>query len=290
MKIAVIGANGQLGSDIMAIHKKKGHEVIGLNHDKIDITNFDLCRKFLSELLPDHVINTAAMHQVEECEQEPMRAFQTNSLGPRNLAILANELSFALTHISTDYVFNGLKRSPYVESDSPAPLNVYGNTKLSGEMFVSSVAKRYFVVRVSGLYGRSPCRGKGGLNFVNLMLKLSKERDEVRVVDDEVLTPTHTADIAEQLEKLVTTDNYGLYHMTSQGSCSWYQFTRIIFDFCNIKTKLSTAGPGEFPVKVPRPKYSVLKNQALKALGQDIMPHWSNGLERYLKQILAMNP
>ena len=147
----------------------------------------------------DVVVNTAAMHQVEKCEADPARAFAVNALGARHLALAANALDARLVHISTDYVFDGAKAAPYLESDCPLPLNVYGNSKLAGELFVRSLAEKHYVLRVSGLYGQNPCLEKGGLNFVDLMLKLSRERKEVRVVDDEVLTPTSTREVARQL-------------------------------------------------------------------------------------------
>jgi dTDP-4-dehydrorhamnose reductase len=194
-------------------------------------------------------------------------------------------MNFKFVHFSTDYVFDGFKKTPYVESDIPMPLNVYGNTKLSGEIFIRTISKSYFIARVSGLFGKFPCRAKGGLNFIRLMLKLAKERDEVRVVNNESLAPTYTLDVAMQIEKLIQTDNYGLYHMASNGSCSWYEYAKAIFELSKLNIKLSVASPDEFPAKVPRPTYSVLENAALKSIGMDMMPHWRNALERYLLEI-----
>jgi dTDP-4-dehydrorhamnose reductase len=236
----------------------------------------------------DVIVNTAAMHNVEKCEDDPIKSFQVNGLGARNLSLIANELDSTLFYLSTDYVFDGSKMAPYVESDYPLPLNAYGNSKLAGESFVRSIAKKHFVVRVSGLYGANPCRAKGGNNFVKLMLRLGKERDEVRVVDDEVLTPTYTMDIARQIVAMTDMDAYGLYHATAQGSCSWYRFAAKIFELSGIQIKLSIAGPDEFPIKVPRPKYSVLENAGLTALGMDLMPDWQDGLKRYLASIGAL--
>ena len=289
MRVAVIGANGQLGCDVCSAFSDSGYEVIPLNHDIVDIADFDSAEKNLEQTKADVVVNTAAMHNVDACEREPLKAFAVNGIGARNLAILSNKLDFVLFHISTDYVFDGTKRTPCIETDCPRPLNVYGNTKLAGEYFVQTLARRYFVLRVSGLYGTNPCRAKGGINFVNLMLKLAKERDEVRVVDDEVLTPTFTEDIAKQLVSLREVNKYGLYHATAQGSCSWYKFTHKIFELASVKIKLSIASPNEFPMKVPRPKYSVLENAGLKALNLDIMPPWEDGLRRYLKKIGALH-
>ena len=196
LKLAVIGANGQLGCDICNAFKKNNNDIIELNHDIIEIADIDSVSKVLKEVRADVVINTAAMHNVDKCEADPLNSFKVNGIGAMNLALICNEINSTLLHISTDYVFDGTKKSPYIETDRPVPLNVYGNTKLSGEHFIESIAQRFYILRVSGIYGKNRCRAKG-LNFVDLMLKLSKERDEVRVVDDEILTPTFTADIAD---------------------------------------------------------------------------------------------
>ena len=285
MKVVVIGANGQLGSDIFKVYNDKGNTMHALNHNNIDITEADSCMEVIKRIQPELLINTAAMHNVELCEQFPEKSFKVNGLGARNLAIISGELSIPLVHFSTDYVFNGFKNSPYVEDDLALPLNVYGNTKLSGEMFIRNFTKMYYIIRVSGLYGHSPCRAKSGLNFVMLMLKLAQERDEVRVVNNEVLSPTYTLDIARQLETLTRTEEYGLYHMASQGSCSWYEFAANIFDLNKTKIKLSVADPEEFPSKVPRPKYSVLDNEKLTYHGLDIMPDWQKSLQNYFNDI-----
>ena len=185
-------------------------------------------------------------------------------------------------HVSTDYVFDGSKESPYEEHDAPRPLNVYGNTKLAGEYFVRSITEKHFVLRTSAIYGKSPCRAKGGLNFVELMLKLAKERGEVRVVDSEFITPTPTPELARQMVVLSRCDSYGLYHATAEGSCSWYEFAKQIFALTNTKVSLKVAGLNEFPAKVPRPKYSVLENRALKSRGLNVFTPWQDGLREYL--------
>lgn len=285
MKVAVVGANGQLGSDVYRAFQNNADKVVDLNHDVFEVSDLKTVDSVLHNVMPDLVINTAAMHNVEACEEDPAKAFEVNGVGARNLAQISNDMGYTLMHISTDYVFDGAKQAPYTEEDCPNPLNVYGNTKLSGELFVRTIAKKYFVLRVSGLYGMNPCRAKGGLNFVTLMLKLAKERDEVRVVDDEILTPTYTNDIAHQIVHLSQCTDYGLYHITAQEGCSWYEFARKIFEFTNASVRLSVADPGEFPAKVPRPKYSVLENKALQSVKLDIMPHWNVGLKRYLEGI-----
>jgi len=284
MKVGVIGANGQLGSDICKVYEQAGDDVVQLNHEKIEVSDFELCRKRIEQIRPELLINTAAMHNVESCEDDPVKAFAVNGIGARNLAVLSKEMRFCLVHFSTDYVFDGSKQKPYVEDDYPMPLNVYGNSKLAGEFFVRTIAERFFVVRISGIYGAAPCRAKGGLNFIKLMLKLANERGEVRVVNDEILSPTYTVDIAKQVRELTKTKDYGLFHMTSQGSCSWNEFASKIFEISDSVVKLSVAGPDEFPAKVSRPKYSVLENGKLKSLNLDIMPHWSDGLQKYMEQ------
>ena len=282
MRIAVIGGNGQLGEDVAAAFAAEGDEVTALTHQHVEVSSADSVAQRLDALRPEVVINTAAFHHVEKCESEPAAAFAANAVGARNVARASHSLGATLFHISTDYVFDGLKQSPYTEQDAAMPLNVYGNSKLAGEYFVRAENSRHFVVRVSGLYGSHPCRAKGNLNFVELMLKLSRERDELRVVNDEFVTPTPTVEVARQLVVLSRTSDYGLYHATSEGGCSWYEFAKAIFELSGNKVKLEPARPGEFPVKVARPKYSVLENAALKRSGRNVFEHWRIGLERYL--------
>ena len=228
MKVAVIGGNGQLGRDAASAFADEGHEVTSLTHQEIEVSSLASVRESLSALRPQLVVNTSAFHHVEKCEADPAHAFAINGIGARNLAQVTQEMDATLIHISTDYVFDGRKNAPYTEADEPGPLNVYGNTKLSGELFVRSTNPRHFVVRTSAIYGENPCRAKGGLNFVELMLKLSTERKELRVVDDEFVTPTPTVQIAQQLVRLSRSSDYGLYHATAEGSCSWFEFAAAI--------------------------------------------------------------
>ena len=283
MKIAVIGANGQLGSDVCAAFQQAGHNVAALNHEQIELASPDSAQAALEAARPELVVNTAAFHNVEKCETDAAAAFAVNALGARNLARVTSRLGAALMHISTDYVFDGGKSTPYVEQDAPAPLNVYGNSKLAGEYFVRAGNPRHFVLRVAGIYGHHPCRGKAGMNFVETMLKLARERGQVRVVDDEFTTPTPTADIGRQLVALAATGEYGLYHGSAEGSCSWHEFAAAIFELSNTPVKLERAQPGEFTAKVARPKYSVLENAALKRKGLNVMRHWREGLAAYLQ-------
>jgi len=282
MKIAVIGATGQLGTDVVAAFASNGDEVSALTHAEIELQDIDSVSTCLRGIRPQVIVNTAAMHHVENCEREPHRAFAVNGLGTRNLALVACEVGAALMHVSTDYVFDGSKGSPYEESDAPNPLNVYGNTKLSGEYFVRSTVDKHFILRTSAIYGRSPCRAKGGLNFVELMLKLARERGEVRVVDSETVTPTSTTELGRQMVALSRSNSYGLYHATAEGSCSWHEFAREIFAFTSTKVCLKVAGPNDFPAKVPRPKYSVLENRGLKNQGLNVFRSWKDGVHEYL--------
>ncbi|MCK4836059.1 MAG: dTDP-4-dehydrorhamnose reductase [Candidatus Aminicenantes bacterium] len=284
-KVAVIGANGQLGTDICLGFKGTGARVIELNHDDIEISDIDSVEEAINRIgSPDVMINTAAMHHVGNCENEPLKSFQVNGIGARNLALVCVAHDILLVHISTDYVFDGEKNSPYIETDRPCPLNVYGNTKLSGEYFIESTAEKYYILRVSGIYGKKPCRAKGK-NFVQTMLNLAREKKEIRVVDDETLTPTFTEDIASQIVKLIGCNpEFGLYHMTAEGSCSWYEFAREIFSITKSDIILNRASPGEFAGNVRRPKYCVLENKHLNDLNLNIMSRWKDGLREYLKK------
>ncbi len=282
MKVSVVGGNGQLGSDVVRAFADNGDEVFSLSHADIEIASKDSVSKTLGELEPDIVVNTAAMHHVEKCESDPEQAFAVNALGARNLALAAQDFGSVLMHVSTDYVFDGSKGSPYVEGDSPRPLSVYGNTKLSGEYFVRCRVAKHFVLRTAAIYGNSPCRAKGGLNFIQLMLKIAKERGEVRVVDSEFVTPTSTLELARQMVVLSRSDAYGLYHASAEGGCSWFDFAREIFSLTNTQVSLEVAGLDEFPAKVPRPKYSVLENRGLKLRGLNTFRAWQDGLRDYL--------
>jgi len=282
MKIAVIGAEGQVGRDACAEFERNGDEVHGLNHSQLEIASPDSVEAALWQIKPAVIVNTAAFHNVEHCEAEPAKAFVINACGARNLAKAAARLSALFIHLSTDYVFDGGKSTPYTETDLPRPLNAYGNSKLAGEYFVRSLSPRHFVLRTSALYGQHPCRAKGGLNFVELMRKLGRERKEIKVVDSEFVTPTATVDLAKQIVKLSRCDSFGLYNATAEGSCSWHEFAQEIFALTGTEANLKIANATEFPGRVPRPHYSVLENQRLKAIGMNVFRPWQEGLREYL--------
>jgi dTDP-4-dehydrorhamnose reductase len=210
MRVVIIGANGQLGQDVTAAFQAEGDDVVALTHQDVRVDSPESVTQALEAARPQVVVNAAAFNHVENSETQADLAFAVNALGARNVARSTHALKARLLHISTDYVFNGAKNTPYLESDLPSPLNVYGNTKLAGEYFVRAANPQHFILRVSAIYGRHPCRGKGGLNFVELMLKLAAERDLVRVVDDEFVSPTSTVEIARQIVRLSQTEDYGL--------------------------------------------------------------------------------
>jgi len=279
MKILVIGAYGQLGSDIVKVLSSE--KVIPLTHKDIEIADELSVKNAITSYNPDIVINTAAYHNVKECEKNDIKSFEVNALGAKNLAIACKKKNIILVHISTDYVFDGKKRKPYIESDSPCPLNVYGISKLAGEYYIRYIWPKHFIIRTSGLYGLAKCRAKGG-NFIDLMLKLAKEKDEIQVVDDEILTPTYTLDLAQKIKEIIKIKYFGLYHITNNGFCSWYEFARKIFEFSGLKVNLKRTTVKEFGGEVKRPRYSVLRNYALEKLGMDDMRNWEEALKDFL--------
>jgi dTDP-4-dehydrorhamnose reductase len=284
MKIAVIGADGQLGHDVVKAFERHGDEVCRLTHLDIELSNFESVTQCLRGVAPGLVVNTAAMHHVERCEQQPEKAYAVNATGSRNLGEVTREVDAVLVHVSTDYVFDGNKSSPYVENDLAAPLNVYGKSKLVGEQLIRETNPKHFILRTAALYGNHPCRAKGGQNFVDLMLRLAEQRGQVRVVDSEFTTPTATRDLARQIVALSRSDAYGLFHATAEGGCSWYEFAREIFSRSGVRVKLDIASPNEFPAKVPRPGYSILENRRLNDCGLNVFRPWQEGLSEYLSQ------
>jgi dTDP-4-dehydrorhamnose reductase len=282
MKVAVIGAKGQLGTDLCRVLPATGDSVVPLTHGDVDVTNFDQVERVLSQIQPDVVISTAAFHKVEVCETEPMQSFAVNAIGPRNLGLTCRRLNAVLVHFSTDYVFSGHAQRAYSESDLPHPLNVYGVSKLAGEGMVALTWDRNFVIRTCGLYGVAGSSGKGG-NFVETMLKKARGNDPLRVVHDQVLTPTFTGDLAEVVSQLIRTEAFGLYHVSAEGQCSWYEFACKIFELENLEVDLKPVSSGEFPSPVRRPAYSVLSKAKVGKLGIK-MPHWEEGLSQYLSR------
>jgi dTDP-4-dehydrorhamnose reductase len=281
MKIALIGADGQLGSDLLSL--LPAANCVPLFYPGFDVTQPQKTREILESIAPDVVINTAAFHRVDECEDRPQEAFAVNAMAVRNLALLCRESKIVLVHFSTDYVFDGRQRTPYLEEDVPGPLNVYGVSKLAGEYFVRSLCQKYFLIRTCGLYGSAGCREKG-MNFVEVMLHLEKSGRPLRVVDDQWVTPTSTEELAARILELLSTERYGLYHMTNEGQCTWYEFAKEIFSLSGRAANLSPIDSQAYPVKARRPAYSVLENQRAKALGITNFSPWQEALKDYLKK------
>jgi dTDP-4-dehydrorhamnose reductase len=282
VKVVVTGANGQLGTDLCrALHN---FDVIALTHVDIEIADIASVRESILKHKPAVIINTAAYVRVDDCEDEKDKAFRVNALGARNVAVVAQELGAKLVHISTDYVFGGEiepRTTPYTEFDTPVPLSIYGKSKLAGENLVRHLCQKHFIIRSSGLFGVAGSSGKGG-NFIETMLRLAKERDELKVVNDQVFSPTYTKDLAWKIAQLITTDYYGIFHITNRGACSWYEFTKEMLRLAGLKTSVVPITSDQYPQKARRPRYSVLDNSHLRLLGMDDMRPWQEALKDYL--------
>jgi dTDP-4-dehydrorhamnose reductase len=288
MRVLLFGANGQLGCDLLSVFRGAGDTVLPLTHAQVDVSNAQRVSDLVVESRPDVVLNTAAFHKVEECEKKPESAFQINGTAALNLALACQRTGALLVHYSTDYVFGGQKTTEYEETDLPSPLNVYGASKVAGEHLIAGHHDRYLVIRTCGLYGVAGSSGKGG-NFVENMLKKASAGEPIRVVDDQVLTPTYTVDLAEATRMLILSGKCGLYHLSSEGECSWYEFTRSIFEKASVETKLTAVKTTDFPSSVRRPGYSVLSKAKYHTLGLTIPP-WQDALSRYLRQRTERSP
>lgn len=275
--VAVIGATGQLGQDLVRHwhEHRSGERVIPLSHAQIQVEDEISVQKVLMPIRPDLVINTAAEHQVDAIEKHPERAMAVNAIGARNVAMICRDLGAAMVQISTDYVFSGLMLRPYVEDDPVDPVNAYGVSKAAGEMLVRQILPRHFIVRTSGLYGR-------GRNFVETMLKMAIARQQIKVVDDQLISPTGTAYLAAQVAVLSETVFYGTYHATCGGICSWYEFAEAIFEAAGLEVKLERQSSLESGAMARRPACSVLENRQLMRLDLERMPHWRESLREYL--------
>ena len=283
MKIAIIGADGQLGTDLVL----QNTDAVGLTIKELDITSQDACRKVLGMIKPDVVINTAAFHQVDDCEDKIELAFSVNVFGPRNLAVVCKELGAELVSFSTDYVFSGDKGKPYQEEDCPNPQSVYAISKLAGELVVKSFLPEHYIVRTCGIFGTAGCMGKGGTNFVEGILKAAKNGQPLKVVNDEIVSPTYSVDLASKIMEIVRRKEYGLFHITNSGQCSWFQFAKKILELSKIKLDILPISAAQYQAKAHRPKYSVMAHGHLKKLGLDNMRSWEAALEAYLLQRCA---
>lgn len=286
-KIALIGANGQLGSDILKVFRKDSFfEIIPLTKNEIDITDYPQTKKVLEEIKPDIVLNTAAYVRVDEAEDHQEEAFAVNTFAQKNLAELCQKNHWVLVYISTDYVFGEDKRRfvsriPYREDDKPGPINIYGLSKLAGELVTKFICPRHFIIRTCGLFGQVGSAGKG-TNIVESLIKIGKEKEKVEVVDDQIVSPTYTKNLSENLLPLLKTENYGLYHMVSEESCSWFEFALEIFNQLKFKTECHPVPSSAFPRRAKRPRYSALENYNLKKMRLNKMNHWKENLKLYL--------
>jgi dTDP-4-dehydrorhamnose reductase len=280
MDIALLGANGQLGTDL---HRAlESHKVVPLTIDDFDVTDHVRTREVLTGLRPQAIVNTTAFLRVDDCEAQAETAYAVNAVSVLNMVRIANDLDAVFVHFSTDYVFDGTAHHPYTEDSQPFPLSVYANSKLAGELLVRAYAKKYFLIRSSGLYGRAGSMGKGG-NFVETMLGKARRGDTIRVVNDQTLTPTYTIDLAKQVSIMLSTQHYGLFHATNEGSCSWFEFAQAIFELAGVDAKLSPTSSSEYKAAAARPAYSVLENARLKSLGLNRMREWREALAAYLR-------
>ena len=279
MKIVVIGSKGQLGSDL--IKSLKNHELTSLDHDKIDVCDSRSCQ-LIKAMKPEVVINTAAFHRVDDCENEPEKSFLVNSIGAKNIASICNEIGAVAVYISTDYVFDGTKESPYTEHDNPNPINTYGISKLAGEQY-TRYTKKHYIIRTSSLFGAKGSSGKGG-NFVETMIKKAKNREHIEVVDDIISSPTYTKDAADAIKKMLEKKiPHGTYHVTNSGYCSWFDFANAIFHALELDANLTATKTKENEFKAKRPHFSALKSDKLQKYGLQTMP-WKEALKEYLME------
>lgn len=291
MKIIITGSKGQVGSQIIDIINKgrteigeipqiiKNSEVIGQSSQELDISDFDKVSKFIRDAKPDIVINAAAYTNVDGCESNEERAFKVNALGAKNLAIACEEVGTKLIHISTDYVFSGVGCTPYKEYDGAAPQSVYGKSKSMGEDFVRQFSSKYFIVRPSWVYGYN------GENFVYSIMKAAKEKDCLKVVNDQRGNPTNVEDLVHHILKIINTEEYGTYHCSGHGECSWYEFASKIIELSEINCIVNPCTTDEYPSLVRRPSYSSLDNMMLRCTVGDEMRNWDDALKAFIEKV-----
>ena len=291
MKILITGSKGQLGNELKDIISKgyseigkvseciKNSQVFDFDVDKLDITDLKSVKNVLNTIKPDVVINCAAATNVDGCESDEDFAFKVNSLGPRNLAMVCEEIGARLVQVSTDYVFSGVGEKPLTEYDLTAPYSVYGKTKLLGENYVREFCSKYYIVRTAWLYGYV------GHNFVYTMRRLGKEKDSINVVNDQIGNPTHANDLAYHILKLIETDEYGIYHCTGKGECSWYDFAKMIIELSNEECIVNPCTSEEYKTPAKRPEYSSLDNMMLRNTVGDEMRNWQDAIKSFIENL-----
>lgn len=276
MKVLVIGSNGQLGYDVVKELQKQNIECCGAVRKDFDIVNFEATEKFITNYMPDVVIHCAAYTAVDKAEDEQGLCYLVNASATENIAQICKKIDAKMVYISTDYVFDGTKDGFYEVDDKPKPVNVYGRTKLLGEQAVQKILNKYFIIRISWVFGEH------GNNFVKTMLKLGKERKELNVVADQYGSPTYTADLAPLLIEMIKTDKYGVYHATNEGVCSWAEFAEEIFKLAGMNVKVNHITTAEYPTKAKRPLNSRLSKVKIKNNFYSLSP-WKVALEKYKK-------
>ena len=275
MKVLVTGAAGMLGRDVVLAAGNAGHDVVGFGRTELDVTDAAALERKFGQERPDVVVNCAAWTDVDGAEEAEERATAVNGAGAGNVAAAAAAQGASVVYVSTDYVFDGAKSSPYVETDQPSPLSAYGRGKLAGEEATAAANKRHFVVRSAGLFGI------GGRNFVETMLRLAADHGEVLVVRDQVTSPTYTWHLAYGIVRLIEGVEFGIHHMAAAGACSWYDFAREIFDQAKVECKVLSATTDMLGRPAARPPYSALVSQREHAIE---LPPWQDGLAAYLSQ------
>ncbi|WP_373232243.1 dTDP-4-dehydrorhamnose reductase [Cohnella sp.] len=280
LKVLVTGAGGQLGQELVKLDVL-GLEFVGVDRQAMDITDSEQCAEVISRIAPDVIIHCAAYTAVDLIETEEVKAWQVNAEGTRNVAEAAEVVGAKLCYVSTDYVFDGGGTQPYREDDKTNPQTVYGRTKLAGEIFAREACSKTFIVRTSWVYGRY------GTNFVYTMLRLAQQHDELKVVNDQIGSPTYTLDLARFIADIIQTKHYGIYHASNTGSCTWYDFAQAIFEEAGFSDKLMVipCKTEEFSRPAPRPSYSVLGHEALIQAGLKPLRHWREALNEFLKHL-----
>lgn len=278
MKVVVTGAMGQLGQDVVKELARKNHEAFGIDREQVDITIEADVQAYISEVKPDVILHCAAYTNVDAAEENEEVAYQINALGTENLAKAAKQVGSKMLYISTDYVFGGMATEPYEVDEPTKPLGAYGRTKLAGEEFLQKNLDQFFIVRTAWVFGIY------GQNFVKTMLRLGEERGEVGVVHDQVGSPTYTVDLAGLMVELMESDQYGIYHATNSGVCSWYEFAVEIFKQAGMNVKVNPLTSDQFPSPATRPHYSVLSKKQIVKKGFTPLRDWKEALAAYLDE------